>query len=243
MRVEISAPAKSLAKHVALMTAILIASAAGLQAGTTANMVLTSPGSTETGTNVLDGVYVGAYTATINGVSTPVICDDFADESYLNDPWQASVYTYSDLSQALWASSNASNYTTLYDEAAWLAEQMLLPANQSQIGEIQFAIWGVFDSSAISELSSYSGTDGSEAQNWLNDAASNTYYVGEFSNVTVYTPDPTNKIGKNVAQEFLVVGAPEPSQVATLAADLLLFVVAVMVLRRKGLLTMSRNQL
>lgn len=51
---------------------------------TTVSVDLTSPGSSLAGTNVLNGVYVGAYTATINGVSTPVICDDFSDDSYIH---------------------------------------------------------------------------------------------------------------------------------------------------------------
>ena len=37
---------------------------------------------TGAGNNVMDGVYVGPYYATVSGVAnSPVICDDFADES------------------------------------------------------------------------------------------------------------------------------------------------------------------
>ena len=39
---------------------------------------------TGAGNNVMDGVYVGPYYATVNGAAnTPVICDDFADETYI----------------------------------------------------------------------------------------------------------------------------------------------------------------
>ena len=45
---------------------------------------------TGAGNNPVDGIYVGPYYATVNGVAnTPVICDDFADEVYLNESWGA----------------------------------------------------------------------------------------------------------------------------------------------------------
>jgi hypothetical protein len=56
--------AKCLAQNLALMTAILMATAAMLRAGT-ATLVFTGPGSTVTGSNVLDAVSVGPYTATL----------------------------------------------------------------------------------------------------------------------------------------------------------------------------------
>ena len=50
------------------------------------NMTLTGAGS-----NVLAGVYIGPYTALINGQSFNVICDDFLAETYLNESWTANV--------------------------------------------------------------------------------------------------------------------------------------------------------
>src|ERR1700689_2418331 len=38
---------------------------------------------------VLDGIYISPYTATINGVQTAVICDDFKDEVYVGESWMA----------------------------------------------------------------------------------------------------------------------------------------------------------
>ncbi len=54
-----------------------------------ANMKLTNPGN-----NVLAGIYVGPYYATIDGVpNVPIICDDFTDETYVGESWTANVTT------------------------------------------------------------------------------------------------------------------------------------------------------
>lgn len=210
----------------------------------TVNMTLTSPGSTVTGTNVLAGVYVGAYTATINGVSTPVVCDDFGDESYIPEAWTANVSTFSNLSGVKWAQGQ-SNQTQFYDEAAWLIQQMYAPANSSQVGEIQFAIWGVFNTSAIPYLSSYNSADGKSAGNWLTDAGKQSFTPGEFSDFSIYTPTGAapscngHSCPSSPPQEFMTYSTPEPSVAIILAADLLIFGLAVIGLRRRGYLVFS----
>jgi len=211
----------------------------------TVSMTLISPGSNVLGTNVLDGVYVGPYTATINGVSTPVICDDYGDESYIPETWTANVSTFSNLSGAKWAQGQ-SNQTQLYEEAAWLIQQMYSPANSSQVGEIQFAVWGLFDSSAITNLSSYNSADGKSASNWLTDAGKQSFTPGEFSDFSIYTTPsgatPTcggSPCPSSPPQEFMTYSTPEPSVVIILAADLLLFGLAVVFLRRRGYLAFS----
>ncbi len=101
------------------------------------SMTLTSAGNI-----VMAGVYVGPYTATVNGVTTTVICDDFADETYLGESWTASSTTFSSLGSTLntqkWNLSG-SQQTQLYNEAAWLVTQLLAATNPTTIGEIQFA--------------------------------------------------------------------------------------------------------
>jgi hypothetical protein len=47
----------------------------------TASMLLTGAGNN----GLLGGVDVGPYTIEINGVSTSVVCDDYDDESYINE--------------------------------------------------------------------------------------------------------------------------------------------------------------
>lgn len=226
----------------ALVTACFCFSSARGTFATTASMDLTSPGSSVTGTNVLNGVYVGAYTATINGVSTPVICDDFADDSYVPETWTATVNTFSDLSGTKWYSQ--SNSTQLYEEAAYLVQQMMQPANASNpgtVGDISFAIWDLFDSNALAGLSA---TDVSNVNAWLAAAAnpSNLAQVN-FSDFTIYTPvSPSNASCSGSPcptappQEFMTYNASEPSFIAILGADLLLFGCALVLLRRRGIL-------
>src|ERR1017187_5197679 len=62
------------------------------------NVTLTSAGN-----NVYDGIYVSPYYATVNGATnTKIVCDDFADNSYLNTPaWSANIQSFSSLSSSL----------------------------------------------------------------------------------------------------------------------------------------------
>jgi hypothetical protein len=213
---------------------------------TTVSFDLTSPGSTVTGTNALDDVYVGAYTATINGVSTPVVCDDYTDESYVPEDWTAYVNTFSTLSdgQTKWGDN-----PTLYEEAFWLVEQMYNPANSSEVGELSFAIWGLFDSTALSDLQAYSTTDYGIAEYWLGEAQMSANYESvDTADFTIYTPDTTDSINcpgysscpSIPPQEFITYNASEPSVAAILGADLLLFGFALEVLRRRGVLQLVR---
>jgi hypothetical protein len=195
------------------------------------SMLLTSAGS-----NVMDGVYVGAYTATINGVSTQVVCDDYADDSYLNESWNASVTNSSSLGSTKWQSPSG------YNEAAWLITQMMKSSNQTTVGEIQYAIWGIFDSSAITNLTNFNTTYGQAAQGWINMAAANSN-----TNFLVYTPvagtatcggGPCPTSGP--PQEFLVVPAPESPFLITLAGYMLGLALITVFLRRRIVWTRSR---
>lgn len=215
---------------------------------TTTTLTLTSPGSSVLGTNVLDGVYVGPYTATINGASVPIICDDYDHETYLAETWTAAVNTFSNLSATKWAQSYPGTYTTLYKEAGWLIQQMYSPSNSSQVGEIQYAIWGVFDPSAISDLTSYNSTDGSIAQNWLTQAQNADLSRVDTASFTIYTPlaspAPTcsgSPCPTSPPQEFMTYSASEPSFLAILGVDFLIFGFAFAILRRRGVLMLHRQ--
>jgi PEP-CTERM motif len=193
-----------------------------------ASMVLTGVGPN----GAMAGVYVGPYVATIDGVSTPIICDDFADESYLNESWTANVTTLANLSGTKWGGLN--NATTLYEEAAWLTEQ-LVNAPQSQAGDIQFAIWAIFDPSAIDGLSA---GDQTTVENLITQAEGETFWAGEFSNILIYTADMNDPIlcnGQACAntppQEFLV-DTPEPGALALLSLGL--SVIAIGARRKKS---------
>lgn len=208
----------------------------------TASMTLTSPG-----INIMDGVYVNPYYATINGVSTLVICDDYTDDTYQNESWTANVYDISNVAQTRnttkWGLT-AAQQAQQYNEAAYLSTE-LLEAFQSNntiaAGELGFAVWGVFDPTAITSLSGWNPIYGDAAQKYLYAAQTQTYTPGEFSNVLVYSPNTSNPItcpagdtcGPTAPpQEFLVVHTPEPPVPFVWAFDLLAVVLGAFLWRR-----------
>jgi hypothetical protein len=211
-----------------------------------ASLTLTGAGSY----TVLDGVYISPYTATVNGVvNTPVICDDFVDDVYLGENWNTTVGTVGSTTTGLFGQEN----TQGYGEVAWLSEQLL--QNPSNAGAISYAIWSVFEGGAVkSWLNAYGdtttynavfGTIATTGNNGLLAQAAaavpNAAASSNFSNVTVYTPDPSCRPGTcGQAQEFLVVNkvtTPEASTVANLAVDFAAFGALLFVFRRKRFAT------
>ena len=157
---------------------------------------------TGAGNNVMGGVYVGPYYATVNGVAnTTVICDDFADESYIGHSWNYTVNNFSSLGSALWGSQ-----TSNYDAAAWLTLQMLSlngsSGNATQVGYLSYAIWSLFDKGALNGLSStqLAGVDA-----WLAKVPGNLN-PGQFANFLLLTPQGcTNGPGSCPGQEFMMM--------------------------------------
>jgi len=183
------------------------------------NMTLTGVGNN----GALGNVYVGPYQGTIGTVSTPIICDDFYDDSYFNEAWTAMASTFANLSQTKFGSADS----TQYEEAAWLAQQLVNPATTCPktancAGDIQFAMWQVFDNTGLNTpFSLLTGNDLTNAQSWLHQAQTQSFYAGEFSNVTIYTPVSCQlNCGGSLPQEFMVVSTPEPSEIALLGIDL-----------------------
>jgi len=111
------------------------------------NVSLTSAGS-----NVYDGVYVSPYYATVNGVAnTPVVCDDFGDESYLPSSWNASLTPFSSISatNTAWDKQNSANMS-LYGAVGYLTGQVLgAPAGSPTQIIDTFALWAVFDPKGV----------------------------------------------------------------------------------------------
>lgn len=157
---------------------------------------------TGAGNNVMAGVYVGPYYATVNGVAnTAVICDDFADESYIGHSWNYTANNFSSLGSALWGSQ-----TSNYDAAAWLTLQMLSlngsASNATQVGYLSYAIWSLFDKGALNGLSStqLAGVDA-----WLAKVPGNLN-PGQFANFLLLTPQGcTDGPGSCPGQEFMMM--------------------------------------
>jgi hypothetical protein len=155
---------------------------------------------TGAGTNVMNGVYVGPYYATVNGVqNTPVICDDFADDSVVGHTWNYNTNNFSTLGSALWG-----NQTQNYEAAAWLTLQMLAlnsnPSNSTQVGYLSFAIWSLFDKGSLAGLNS---TQLAGVNAWLAKVPGNMT-LSMFSNFAILTPQGCTP-GSCPGQEFLQV--------------------------------------
>jgi hypothetical protein len=201
---------------------------------------LTSPGNNI----VLDGIYMSPYTALIGGVPTTVICDDFADEVALNETWQTTMSTVASLAPNVrWATDPAVsgyNEQQSYNEAAWLAGQLLGSSDPTQMGQISYAIWAVFDPTGVSnwlngvtspynDPTTYSAVFGSGGL--LAQAASQSYSAGQFSNISVYTPTGAPP-GYSMPQEFLV-RTPEASALTILGSDFACLGLFVVFFRRR----------
>jgi hypothetical protein len=184
---------------------------------------------TGAGNNVMDGVYVGPYYATVDGVgNTAVICDDFADDSYIGHSWNFTGNNFSTLGSALWG-----NQKNNYDAAAWLTLQMLSlngnPSNATQVGYLSFAIWSLFDKSALAGLNS---TQLAGVNAWLGKVPMNLT-PGQFANFVILTPQNcTNGPGSCPGQEFFVM-APEGGSAAMYLLLAGLSCLAAMLLRRR----------
>jgi len=157
----------------------------------TAAFALNSAGS---GAN-LAGVYTSPYTGTINGGPTiNVICDDFADDSYVPESWTAYVTPMSSLTSGTadtylkWLNTAGSTITVdgqvlnqaeAYAVAAVLSVDIVESASGSQAQkDYSFALWGLFDPTgtpgnpgAFTQLANYGDTtDENNAKAYLNGA-------------------------------------------------------------------------
>jgi len=134
---------KKVVQMCCLAAAICLASAAFSQTSVT----LTGP----TSGPVYDGIYMSPYYATVGGVAnTPVICDDFADDSYFGRTWNATVTPFSGITSSNTSWGLAGANISSYAEVGYFAAQILsaAPGSVNQI-IYSFAMWAVFDPSGV----------------------------------------------------------------------------------------------
>jgi hypothetical protein len=175
-----------------------------------ANMTLTSAGS-----NISGGVYIGPYTAKIDGELFKVICDDFTAETYINESWTAHATSFSDLSSTKFGSSATTipgvTATQGYSMVGWLAESLFANASNNAVAaNIQFALWSVFSAAAPLNAG---------AQSWLNQAYDHRNDgAGLFANLMIYTPTSClSGCATWPPQEFIALKpVPEPATLALL---------------------------
>jgi hypothetical protein len=185
-----------------------------LAAQTPASFYLNSAGS---GAN-LAGVYTSPYTAQINGYPTiNVICDDFSDDSYVPETWNANVTSLSTLASGTqtdlkWLNTAGSfinvdgyslNQAEAYTVAALLSYDILENSGPTQVQaqeDYSFALWGLFDPGTSSDPGAFtqliSAGDNTDAINAVADLNSAVNYVethnlgpGSYPNVTIYSYD------------------------------------------------------
>jgi len=129
-------------KHWFLTAVAVLLFATSSLAQTTTTITVTNPA--PDGAYVGD-VYVDPYTGTIGNSTTsvPVICDDWSNNTYLQESWTSTVNTISPLTGTpLYATGTASANQTLYNELVWLGTQLLAnSSNPTLQAEISFAIW------------------------------------------------------------------------------------------------------
>lgn len=164
------------------------------------------------------GVYTSPYNFSVSDgtttTTTQLVCDDFVNDIYVNETWNATVTTLSQLSASsvqnlmyganstitppsvtAWSSTNttAQNYALA---AVLVAQLMALPDLTSDAAKgYSFAIWDVFDKAAGDPLGN-AGTDLSVAESLVTAATTagtvnlnNILVNGQsISSVTVYTP-------------------------------------------------------
>jgi hypothetical protein len=146
--------------NIQLLALTLIGLASGVSAQTV-SFTVQSP----TGPLFGGYVYVSPYTAQIgSGVPVPAICDDWADDVYLGQNWQAFETNLGSLTSAINTSLyfKGSDNATLgslsqqveYDAAAILSEGLLSlpggpwsPSDTEKQDAYSFAIWELFDDS------------------------------------------------------------------------------------------------
>lgn len=164
---------------------------------------------TGAGNNVMDNVYVGPYYANVTGFgNSTIICDDFADESSIGNTWNFTGNTFSTLGSALWG-----NQTNNYDAAAWLTLRMLSNSDPTQVGYISYAIWSLFDKSALNGLTTGPNGQLAGVNYWLSQVPSNLN-PGQFANFLLLTPQGcTNGPGSCPGQEFMML-VPEGGSAA-----------------------------
>jgi hypothetical protein len=214
----------------------------------------------------MGGAYTSPYTAligpagqtvaTITGVPTQVICDDFVTNVDQNTPpWQAVVTSLGALAGESTASSvvkfdqtaTAAQQMTDYTAASYLAFELMnvdqsTAAGQTLAGELSFAIWGLFDPTSSDPNGPFSGqwitgTNLTNAENDLTNAfnwvSTNNANPGNFTaltgaTITIYTPTPLS-----ASQEYLNVSTPEAPAPVLLAVDLLGILALVAFFRRR----------
>jgi len=198
-------------------------------------LTLTSVGSATFPPDPAYGVYVDPYVGTLsdNGVSVQnlaVICDDFADDTYVSEQWSATPTTFdgtaaslSNTRMAQLTGLTGSNLINAYSAVAYLAEELLQDTGSGTDATnnrtlLSFAIWAVFDPydglgnnpqrvGVYTWLDTYAPGYSTTIQGIVTDAESTAHLqqgLSDLYNISIYSPVGTPDGYSGPPQEFLV---------------------------------------
>lgn len=193
------------------------------------------------------GAYAGYYSGNVNGgATTNFICDDYNDEIFVPESWQASATSFASLATSTAALDGTDFGKTIgvdgYAAIAYLSSLMATTPASGQ-ADISAAIWYIgalgtgtnagplgndsipwssLDATAQGYVTSLLGTTG--AYGSLGGDTSNATSELEGSNLWVYTPvQGTQSAGDPTPQEFVgsvAVTTPEPGILTQLGLSL-----------------------
>jgi len=169
-------------------------------------------------------VFVGPYQIQVGGQTFNAPCDDYTDEIWVGETWQANKipFTAAGVSSALFGSHPNADH--LYLEAAYLTT-LFGKEPASDYNDISYAIWGLFEPSALSSSNYDAG-----AAAFLAQAESAKLSFREFTGWEILVPIDGSQSQGGRPQEFLIPAAtPEPATLALLGTGL----VAVALFRRR----------
>ncbi len=149
--------------------------------------------------------FAGPYQGTLNGSSIAMVCMSFDRRIVEGQTWQVTVnaLTAQGVANALYGGQ--ANALFKYQQVAFLTDQLTLHPDKS--GDIQIAIWNIFNSATPD-------TAGSSA--WLALAASQNFSGYDFSKFRILTPTDISRRGP---QEMMTT-VPEPTTMLLLGTGL-----------------------